>query len=100
MAIVRRGKNKYLVRIYKGRDPVTKKRIEFNKTVLGKAAAKKLETKLKGIAKSGKLAKSSRMTLNALLDHYLDTHRHRHVENTQNKNKKCFSSQYRTKNDL
>jgi len=86
MSIIKRGENTYLVRVYLGRDALTKKRIETNVTVHGTlASAKKLEAKLKGQKESGHLIKTSHMVLNRLLDLYLDSARHVQSEGTQYK---------------
>jgi hypothetical protein len=72
-----------------GRDPITKKRVEINETVRGTlSSAKKRHAQLKGQKDAGSLVKIERMTVNRLLDQYLDSKRHRHRENTQLKNKK------------
>jgi integrase len=79
MAITQRGKNTFLIRVYVGRDPITKKRIEVNETVHGtQVDAQKREAILKGKQYSGHLMNSSRMTVNELLDLYLDSSRHHH----------------------
>jgi hypothetical protein len=63
---------------------LTKKRIDINRTVHGTfAAAKKVEAQLKGQKVSGGLNKPSQMTLNELLDRYLDSVRHVQSEVTQ-----------------
>lgn len=86
MAIIQRGANIYLVRIYLGRDPITKKRIEINQTVHGTlGSAKKVQAKLKAQHESGHLAKTPRMTLDALLDLYMHSSRHHHAESTKDK---------------
>lgn len=91
MAVIPRGVNTYLVRVYLGRDPVTKKRIEINQTVRGTlASAKKVEAKLKGQKDSGHLVKTPQMTLNALLDLYVDSSRHLQAESTQDKLRTYF----------
>lgn len=91
MAIIPRGENTYLVRVYLERDPVTKKRVEINKTVHGTlATARKVEAKLKSQKESGQLRKTAQMTLNALLDQYLDSSRHLLSESTQDKNRTYF----------
>lgn len=89
MSIVRRGPNIYLIRVYRGRDPITKKRLEINETVRGTlSSAKKRHAQLKGQKDAGSFVKNERMTVNRLLDLYLDSNRHTHRENTQLKNKK------------
>lgn len=88
VAIVKRGKNTYLVRIYIGHDPKTKKRIQVNKTVHGTLSdAKKQEAVLKA-KKRTDLLKATKISVDALLDLYLDANRHTHSENTKNKNTK------------
>ena len=77
MSIIRRGKHTFPVRVYVGRDPITKKRIEINETVHGNSSyAVKREAQLKAQKYSGQLVKSSRMTVAALFDLYLDSVRH------------------------
>ncbi len=91
MAIIRRGADTYLVRVYLGRNPVTGKRIEVNQTVRGTlTSAKKVEAKLKGERESGRLVKTPAMTLNALLDLYLKSVRHTQAGSTQEKNRAYF----------
>jgi hypothetical protein len=77
MSIIPRGKNTYLLRVYVGRDPLTKKRIEINETVRGTISyAKKREAQLKAQKYSGRVVKSSRMTVDALFSLYIDSARH------------------------
>lgn len=77
MTVLKRGEKRFLVRVYLGRDPETKKRIEINKTVHGTySEAVEREIQLKGQKISGQLTKSSRMTLNELLELYFTTKRH------------------------
>lgn len=98
MAIIPRGVNTYLVRVYLGRDAVTKKRIEINRTVHGTLTfAKKVEAKLKSQKESGNLVKTPQMALNALLDLYLESSRHIQSETTQDKDRtyfKCYIRPY------
>lgn len=92
MSIKRRGVNTYLIRVYLGRDALTGKRIEINETVNGNlAAAKKVEAKLKGQKDAGELIKTSEMTLNKLLDLYLNSARHLQEESTQDKDRKYLN---------
>jgi hypothetical protein len=66
-----------MVRVYLGRDPITKKRVEINKTVHGSLSyARKEEAKLKGQKYSSGLVKLSRMTVDALFSLYLASARH------------------------
>jgi hypothetical protein len=91
MAIIPRGENTYLVRVYLGREPITGKRIENNVTMRGTlAAAKKLEAKIKGEKESGCLGRTPSMTLNALLDLYSEQGRHIQAESTQEKDRAYF----------
>lgn len=77
MAIVKRGENKFLIRVYLGRDPITKKRLEINETFYGdRDSAEKHEQILKSKAVGGTLAKSPRMTVNQLINLYMDSTRH------------------------
>jgi integrase len=93
MSIKRRGVNTYLVRIYLGRDPLTRKRIQSNCTVRGTlATAKKLEAKLKSEKELGHLYKTPRMTVNQLLDLYLHSSQGRHSEITQVSYRYCFNA--------
>jgi hypothetical protein len=86
MAIIPRGKNTFLIRIYLGRDPITKKRIEANETIHGtRADAQKREAILKGKRHVGHLTKSSQMIVNELLDLYLDASRYHHSIITHNR---------------
>lgn len=78
MAIVKRGENIYLVRVYVGRDPITKRRTEVNKTVHGsRDDAERQEQILKAKAEEGQVTKSSRMTVKQLLEFYLESTRRR-----------------------
>jgi integrase len=91
MAVILRGENTYLVRVYLGRDVVTKKRIEINRTVHGSLiTAEKVEAKLKGEKASGHLIKTPRMTLNALLDLYRESSRHSQAPSTREKDRAYF----------
>lgn len=84
MAITERGVNKYLIRVYLGRDPVTKKRLELNETFSGTCKdAEKREQILKNKADEGSLIKSSRMTLTQLVRRYLDSTRYNRSPETQ-----------------
>jgi hypothetical protein len=87
MSIVKRG-NSYLVRVYLGRDTVTKKRIDINRTVYGTLAyAKKVEVKLKAKKDSESFTHTSQMTLNKMLDLYLDSVRHVQSKSTQHRHR-------------
>jgi integrase len=88
MSVTERGVNTYLVRVYVGREPLTRRRIEINETVRGTlTSAKKVEAKLKGRKEEGRIIKPGRMTLDVLLDQYLDSARHFQAATTQNKNR-------------
>jgi integrase len=77
MSVIRRSKDTFLIRVYMGHDPLTKKRVDVNETVHGTISyAKKREAQLKAQKYSGQLVKSSRMTVAALFDLYLDSVRH------------------------
>jgi hypothetical protein len=78
MSVLKRGGGTFLVRVYLGRDPITKKRVEVNETVRGSfSTAKKRETDLRAQHYSGRLTKSTRVTVNALFEEYLKSIRHR-----------------------
>jgi hypothetical protein len=84
MAITPRGENIYLVRVYIGRDPVTRKRIEVNETVRGSYEdAERREQVLKENARKGQVVRSPRMTVNKLVDFYLETTRTHRSQTTQ-----------------
>ena len=84
MAILKRGENVYLVRVYVGRDRVTNKRLEVNETVHGDfEEAQRKEQILKSRVNRGGVVKPARMTLKQLLDFYLETTRHRREEGHQ-----------------
>lgn len=86
MAIIPRGHNTYLIRVYLGHDPINGKRLEINETVHGTPLeAERRETVLKAEKHSGKLNKSSRITINELLDIYLNASRHRQTNVTRHK---------------
>lgn len=87
MSITQRGADTYLVRVYVGRNPLTGGRIEINQTARGSAAhARKCEAKLKGQIVTGRVAGTRRMSLDKLLDSYLDWARHCQSATTQHKN--------------
>lgn len=84
MAIVKRGENKYLIRVYQGRIPGTKERIEYNETFRGTyEEAEKREQVLKNKADENRLVKSSRMTVIKLVKLYLETTRYNRGKSTQ-----------------
>lgn len=84
MAIVKRGENIYLVRVYLGRDRVTKKRLQKNVTVYGTLEeAEKVEQMLKDKAAKGELSKSPIRTVGQLMSGYLHANRHRLSISTQ-----------------
>jgi integrase len=92
MAIFERGSKTFLLRIYLGRDPITKKRIEINETLHGTFSdAKKRHTQLEAEKVTGGIVQASKMTVNNLLDFYLESFRHIHSESTRNKNIKCLN---------
>jgi integrase len=96
MAIIKRGKDTYLVRVDLGRDPITKKRKQLNVTVHGsRATAKKVEAKLKAQKDAGQLVTDSKATLGTLVDSYLDFKRQFHSESTQLKNRNYFNKYVR-----
>jgi integrase len=77
MSITQRAKNTYLVRVYVGRDPITKQRVEINETVYGSLSyARKREARLKAQKYSGQLLKSPRMTVDTLCKLFLESARH------------------------
>ena len=91
MAIIERGKNIYLIRVYWGRHPVTKKRIEINETFYGTLEeAKKRERVLKNKVQKGSLSMSPSMTVNQLIDIYLDLYRHRMTKASLNSLRRRF----------
>jgi hypothetical protein len=78
MAIIHRGKDIYLIRVYVGRDPITKRRIEINETVHGsRDDAERREQILKDKSKDGQVTKSARITVKQLLEFYLESTRRR-----------------------
>lgn len=84
MAIVERGENIYLIRVYVGRDPITKSRIQINETFHGSfEEAERREQVLKDKARRGQAVRSPRMTVSKLVDHYLDATRNHRAETTQ-----------------
>jgi hypothetical protein len=74
--IIRRGPSTWLVRIYAGRDPETRKRKYIGKTIQGglRAAQAHLNRML-GERDLGRNIRSSRQTLDQYLDHWLETRR-------------------------
>lgn len=92
MAITKRGENVYLVRVYVGRDRITKKRIEVNETVHGDfEEAQRKEQILKSKAERGRIVKPARMTVKQLLDFYLENTKHRREEGHQEKLRYIFN---------
>jgi hypothetical protein len=84
MAIIKRGEKKYLIRVYITRDPITKKRIEINETFYGaEDEAIKHEQLLKTKATKGEISKPSRITVNQLIELYLNNTRHFRSEASQ-----------------
>lgn len=78
MAIFERSEGIYLVRVYVGRDPITKRRIEINKTVHGgRDDAERQERILKDKSKDGQVIKSPRMTVEQLFEFYSESTRRR-----------------------
>jgi hypothetical protein len=78
MSIERRGKSKWLIRIYMGRDPVTKKRLGISEIFNGtEDEAREREKDLKAELRLGILKPPSRMTLNDLIDLYLNANKHK-----------------------
>ncbi len=70
--LIEKGKQRFLVRIYLGRDPRTGKRKEFNKTFHGsRREAKQFEIRIKHDYYANALVMPSKMTLNDLIDEYL-----------------------------
>jgi integrase len=89
MAIVMRGEKKFLIRIYVGRNAITKKRVETNEIFYGTLSeAKQRQKQLKAEKELGGFLQTSKMDVNHLLDHYLNSFRHIHAVSTQNKNVK------------
>jgi integrase len=89
MAIVVRGEKKFLIRIYVGRNAVTKKRVETNEIFHGTLSeAKQRQKQLQAEKELGGFLQTSKMDVNRLLDHYLNSFRHVHADSTQNKNAK------------
>lgn len=84
MAIKERGEGTYLVRVYVGRDPIRKKRIQINETVHGTIEdAQRKEQILKAKVKEGEVTGSPRMTVKQLVESYLESTRRRRGEARQ-----------------
>jgi hypothetical protein len=84
MAIKEIGRGKYLIRVYVGRDPITKKRNEINETFQGtRREAEKREQILKGEVCKGAVGGASNMTVCQLVNFYLETTKGRRQESTQ-----------------
>jgi integrase len=84
MAIIKRGENRYFIRVYLGRHPITKKRLQINETFYGtENEALKHEQLLKLKATTGEISKSSLKRLNQVIDLYLDNTRHFRNEASQ-----------------
>lgn len=92
MAIVQRGDNTYLIRIYLGRHSISKKRLEINETFHGTyEEALKHELLLKERATKGEVTRSSRITVARLIEMYLDNARHYRSEATQRLDRDQFN---------
>jgi len=73
-SIVNRGRNKWLVRVYLGKDPATGKRRYHNKTIHGrKKDAQAYLNKVLRQKDLGTFVEPSRKTVNEFLDEWLDT---------------------------
>lgn len=84
MAIVERGEDKYLIRVYLGQDSITKKRLQINETFHGdRKDAERREQVLKDKAKNGSITRSSRRTVKQLVEFYLDSTKRRRGEARQ-----------------
>jgi integrase len=91
MAIVPRGENTFLVRVYLGRHPITGRRAEVNETVHGTYDdAVRHEQLLKSKADKGEFIKPSQMNVSQLIGFYLKSTRRRRRQ----------SSQYQAKEEL
>lgn len=91
MSVRERRDGAFLIRVYLGRDPVTKKRVEVNETLHGTISeARKRETELKARHYAGRLTKSSQMTLDALFEEYLKSARHRLAQATYVNSQKMY----------
>ena len=72
--IINRGKRKWVVRVFLGRDPDTGKRRYMNKTVHGnKTDAQQVLTEMLRAKDTGTLVEPVKMSLNTLLDKWLET---------------------------
>ncbi len=72
--IIKRGERKWLLRIFRGRDPVTGKRDYMNKTVHGtKKDAQQVLNKLLSAKDDGTLSTPEKISLNSYLDRWLES---------------------------
>jgi hypothetical protein len=91
MAITELGHKKFLIRVYVGREPVTKKRIEINETFYGtRREAEKCEQTLKVKAWKGSLSKSPWTTVSQLIESYLEETKRRRENSSQWRIKAMF----------
>lgn len=72
--IIKRGERKWLIRVFLGRDPVTKKRKDFNQVIEGtKRDAERALRQVLANIDAGRDYSSDRMTLGTYLRKWLDT---------------------------
>ena len=98
MSVTRLAHNKFHIRIYVRRHPLTKKRVNQVTTFYGtEEQALRLEKRMKAKVKTKKFSSPSRMKLNDLLDLYLEDAQARMAPRTFNVMKKAFGRWVRPK---
>lgn len=91
MAITKLGKDKYLIRVYTGRDPVTKGRRSINETFRGShREAEKREQILKMQACKHPTRGASNMTVSDLIELYLEATANRRSDLTHFRPRELF----------
>ena len=91
MAITKLGHNKYLIRVYRGRDRITKKRFSHNETFRGtRREAEKREEVLKVEARRRPGRCSPDMPVKEFIESYLKDTANRRDESTQSALRELF----------
>lgn len=91
MAITKLGEDKFLIRVYKGRDPVTKRRYSVNETFRGTfREAERREQVLKVEVRKHPTRGSPNMTVSELIDLYLEATANRRSELTHFRPRELF----------
>jgi Phage integrase, N-terminal SAM-like domain len=91
MAITKLGHNKFLIRVYRGRDRVTKRRYSANETFRGtRREAEKRQEVLKAERRKRPWRGSPDVTVSELIDQYLERTANRRSESTRSRLRELF----------